>query len=341
MAARRCTGDGLPGLSKCSTIWCSQGLNRVLLLSDGLANVGLTDSGAICAEVRGMASQEVSTSTIGVGSDYNEELLGAMARAGAGNYYYVENSVQLRDIFQTELQGLMGTTGRNVELKIQPGQGVAVTEVLTQLDRGPAGQIKLPDLVSEMPISVMIRLSIAAPVRKTPNSAAFHLAWDPTGETASGRHETEVSLALRGVPVAEWEKLPIDPAVQEQLVLLMATRGARRVARGSPEGRRPHRSDHHRSDPGDDRSRSRDGRNPGRTGEPGRHAGVSRAWTVWFVKEDGALHGGGEEARPTAPLLPNRVKRRVRPGLALRPAYGAISLLRLAAIFWSNRSISR
>jgi Ca-activated chloride channel family protein len=200
-----------------------QGLNRVLLLSDGLANAGLTDSGAICGEVRGMATREVSTSTIGVGKDYNEDLLGAMALAGAGNYYYVESPVQLADIFQTELQGLMGTTGRNVELTVRPGPGVTLTEVLTELERGSSGQIKVPDLVSDMPISILIRLSIAAQSRAA-ELGRFHLAWDPTGETARGRQEHEVGLTLPCVAVHEWEKMPLDPAIQEQLALLMATR---------------------------------------------------------------------------------------------------------------------
>lgn len=202
-----------------------QGVNRVLLLSDGLANVGLTDTGAISGEVRGMAAREVGTSSIGVGSDYNEELLGAMARAGAGNYYHVQSSVQLRDIFQTELQGLMGTTGRNAELTIQPAPGVTVAEVLTELERGPNGQLRLSDLISEMPISVLIRLAIP-PRSDSSEVARFRLAWDPTGEAGAtpARLEAESSLALGGVPSANWEELPVDPAVEEQIALLMATR---------------------------------------------------------------------------------------------------------------------
>ena len=200
-----------------------QGLNRVLLLSDGLANHGLTDPEAICGEVRGMAGRQVSTSTIGVGDDYNEDLMGAMARAGMGNYYFVENSVQLADIFQTELQGLMATTGRRAELTVRPGPGVELVEVLTELERGAAGQIKLPDLVSDMPISILLRLSVAPQPRRS-ELCRFHLAWDPTGETPLVRQELEVSLALSAVSTAEWEKLPQDPAVQEQLALVMATK---------------------------------------------------------------------------------------------------------------------
>ena len=200
-----------------------QGLNRVLLLSDGLANHGLTDPEAICGEVRGMAGRQVSTSTIGVGDDYNEDLMGAMARAGMGNYYFVENSVQLADIFQTELQGLMATTGRRAELTVRPGPGVELADVLTELERGSAGQIKLPDLVSDMPISILLRVKVTPQPRRS-EFCRFHLAWDPTGETPLVRQELEVSLALPAVPSAEWEKLPLDPAVQEQLALVMATK---------------------------------------------------------------------------------------------------------------------
>jgi Ca-activated chloride channel family protein len=199
-----------------------QGLNRVLLLSDGLANVGLTDPAAICGEVRAMAAREVSTSTIGVGKDYNEDLLGAMALAGQGNYYYVQSSIQLTDIFQTELQGLMATTGRNVALTVRPGAGVSVREVLTELERGPSEQIMLPDLVSDMPVSVLIRLNIAASQRGG-DLAAFHLAWNPAGEDG-GRQGVEVALSLPSVPLEEWEKMPLDPAVEEQLALIMATK---------------------------------------------------------------------------------------------------------------------
>ena len=115
-------------------VW--QGMNRVLLVSDGLANIGLTDPAAICTEVRGMASREVSTSTIGVGNDYNELLLSEIAQAGSGNYYLVDNPVQLTDIFQTELKGLMGTPGRHSGLAVQPSGGVSIGGVLSGLETG-------------------------------------------------------------------------------------------------------------------------------------------------------------------------------------------------------------
>jgi Ca-activated chloride channel family protein len=111
------------------------GLNRVLLLSDGLANVGLTEPDAIATDVKQRARSGVSTSTMGVGKDYNEDLLQAMATSVDGNYYYIESPRQLVDIFQTELQGLTATVGHRTSLGIVPQNGVTVAEVLNDLDR--------------------------------------------------------------------------------------------------------------------------------------------------------------------------------------------------------------
>jgi Ca-activated chloride channel family protein len=59
-------------------------LNRVILLSDGLANVGVTNSDAISSDVHSLAQRGISTTTMGVGNDYDEKLLEAMANSGDG-----------------------------------------------------------------------------------------------------------------------------------------------------------------------------------------------------------------------------------------------------------------
>ena len=63
------------------------GLRRVILLSDGCANEGLTDHDAIAEQCRELAAKGVTTSTYGLGNSFNEELMVAMARAGGGNHY--------------------------------------------------------------------------------------------------------------------------------------------------------------------------------------------------------------------------------------------------------------
>ena len=147
------------------------GLNRVLLLSDGLANVGQTDPDAIASDVNRLAREGVSTTTLGLGDDYNEDLLEAMARSGDGNYYYIESPRQLADTFQTELHGLMATFGKTVSLGVEPQDGVAVAEVLNDLERLPTGRLKLPNLVAGMPVLVVVRVQV--PPRSRLRVASF------------------------------------------------------------------------------------------------------------------------------------------------------------------------
>jgi len=194
------------------------GLNRVLLLSDGQANVGLTEPEAIGVEVRAMADNRVSTSAMGVGKDYNENLMEAIADAGDGNYYYVESAVQLADIFQTELQGLMATTGRDVGLMIEPACAGVTIKVLNDLGRDGPGRYKLPDLVIGMPLSILVSLTVD-PKRRITEICRFHLDWDEPGAAKGGRQSLVAALGLPSATARQWSALPIDPAVAEYLTL--------------------------------------------------------------------------------------------------------------------------
>jgi Ca-activated chloride channel family protein len=64
-------------------------LNRVLLLTDGLANRGITDKTKLCRKVKEMKNSGVSVTTLGVGDDFDEDLLTVMAEASGGNYFFI------------------------------------------------------------------------------------------------------------------------------------------------------------------------------------------------------------------------------------------------------------
>jgi Ca-activated chloride channel family protein len=196
------------------------GLNRVLLLSDGRANVGQTNPDAIASDVSRLAREGVSTTTLGVGDDYNEDLMEAMARSGDGNYYYIESPQQLADIFQTELKELMATFGHTVSLGIEPQGGVIVADVLNDLDRIPSGRFKLPNLVAGMPILVVVRLNV--PPQAAGDVCRFRLAWNAPDRPE--RQSVTVSLTLPAVSAAAWQTLASNVEVQERAVLLLVAR---------------------------------------------------------------------------------------------------------------------
>ena len=67
----------------------ADGVNRILLMTDGLANVGVTDAPALTAFAADLRASGVPTSTFGVGADFDETLLQAIADAGGGHFYYI------------------------------------------------------------------------------------------------------------------------------------------------------------------------------------------------------------------------------------------------------------
>ena len=95
-----------------------QGTNRVVLLTDGCANRGITDNGPLAALARGAQAESVSTTCIGFGSEFNEDLLQAMSDAGRGNYWYVEHHDQMGGIFDEEIEGLVALAAQNLEIVV-------------------------------------------------------------------------------------------------------------------------------------------------------------------------------------------------------------------------------
>ncbi len=104
-----------------------QSISRVILLSDGCANAGLVDAQAIWAQCVEFAGAGVGTSTYGLGSGFNEELMIGMARAGHGASYYGESADDLMDPFREEFDLLNALCARRLKLEIEPAPGVKVT----------------------------------------------------------------------------------------------------------------------------------------------------------------------------------------------------------------------
>lgn len=91
---------------------------RVVLLSDGGANEGIVDTDAICEQVKSLANAGVTTSTVGVGMGFNEELMTAMAQAGLGNAIYGDRPEDLNEAFESEISLLKQLAWSDISLEI-------------------------------------------------------------------------------------------------------------------------------------------------------------------------------------------------------------------------------
>lgn len=101
-------------------------LNRVLLLSDGNANRGLTDLIKIKSQCAQLADAGVTTSTYGLGHGFNEQLMIDMATSGLGQGYYGETAEDLADPFREEFELLLNTVASNLRLEAEAPSFVKV-----------------------------------------------------------------------------------------------------------------------------------------------------------------------------------------------------------------------
>lgn len=113
------------------TLQDSSFVHRVILLSDGLANEGIVDPQSLQRIASDQLEEnDISLSTIGVGGDYNEELMTSMAIKGTGNYYFVETAVDIPKIFEEELNGVQSLVTKNTTLAITfPEEAVKLRQV--------------------------------------------------------------------------------------------------------------------------------------------------------------------------------------------------------------------
>lgn len=107
-----------------------QFVSRVLLLSDGLANEGETDPEKIARNARLGYEKGLTISTFGVGADYNENLMVAIARQGHGNYYFIESPRQINSIFEKEFASILSVVAKGIRLQLTPSDGVQILRIV-------------------------------------------------------------------------------------------------------------------------------------------------------------------------------------------------------------------
>lgn len=145
----------------------ADGPRRLLLLSDGLLNQGITEPGQVRAIVaKGLEEDGIRTSCLGFGDHYDEELLTDLAQVTNGNYYDVDSEDVMPPIFAAELDGLRSLSAGNVRMRVKSVSACSGWEVLDELPKvsRPNGWIELGvgDLVSEEERSLVLSLKLAA-----------------------------------------------------------------------------------------------------------------------------------------------------------------------------------
>lgn len=202
------------------------GLSRVILLSDGNANRGLTDAERIAEQCGEFARQGVTTSTYGLGHHFNEDLMVAMARAGQGNHYYGETAQDLFEPFAEEFDLITNLYARQLRLTLGTPQGMRATLLndypLEDLRGFPVA--RLPDLAWGAEAWALVEIELSAPAGGAGPVALLQAEVTASDLDGNPIAFPEAQLKLPVVSLQAWEALLPDPLVQRRLDELEAGR---------------------------------------------------------------------------------------------------------------------
>ncbi|BAT53300.1 von Willebrand factor, type A [Nostoc sp. NIES-3756] len=108
-----------------------QKINRVLLLTDGHANMGIQDPKILTATSAQKAEEGITTTTLGFAQGFNEDLLIGMARAASGNFYFIQSIDEAAEVFSIELDSLRAVVGQNLKVTLELADGVQLVDTLS------------------------------------------------------------------------------------------------------------------------------------------------------------------------------------------------------------------
>jgi Ca-activated chloride channel family protein len=205
-------------------------VNRVVLITDGLANEGLTNVDQIVSQIRGLSDRGVSTSSIGIGDDFNEDLLIPMASAGGGNSWHVKTADDMQRIFAVELEGLIAQVAHTVTLGLVPADGVRLADVLNDFELGETGRYKLPNLQAGSPLEVVVQLRIPAQAEGT-TLRLLDLRLGYTPQEMKAAEVAKQVFEVEFVSEQAVELLPVNHEVAKAVQMLMNARARAEAVR--------------------------------------------------------------------------------------------------------------
>jgi Ca-activated chloride channel family protein len=135
-----------------------KGVNRIVLLGDGIPN----NASSIEYTARRAAQRGVAITTLGLGIDYDEVLMGRIADLSGGRYRYIESASRLAGFFREELDRIGTVYGRQASATLTPGPGVRIEAVVggETPPPGSAAHVPLGDITRGDSRDIVVRLTV-------------------------------------------------------------------------------------------------------------------------------------------------------------------------------------
>lgn len=212
-------------------------ITRVMLLTDGQANRGEMHPDRLGRTAAGMLGGGVSTTTIGVGADYNEALLGKLAEMGGGGTYFIESPDEARAVFEQELGLLANLVANGFRVRFLPSiDGIKATQLNSYPETG--GEYEVGDVFGGHPRRIVLEifgkgLPLGAPVEIGRIEAFLSVA------TGNGFEERRFDLPvlLEAIPDADFNDARRDREVSLEAAFLLVARAKNDALAMADEGK--------------------------------------------------------------------------------------------------------
>jgi len=238
-ATTNLSGGWLQGCTHVGNHYSRDKLNRVILMSDGLANKGVTDPNKLIHMVaKRFAEQDISTTTMGLGEDFNEDLMMGMANAGGGAFYFIESPEVAPAIFNEELQGLLNVVGQNLSVRFTPTDAVSDVMQLNAYPDFRDGHVRsyrLGDVYAQEEKTLVLELTVPD-MESLGETEIAYLQFDYDELTMDGgsQHHSFSVPVIVNAPAT----LPMKNAeIMENVLLLKAANARKKAIKEADKGK--------------------------------------------------------------------------------------------------------
>jgi Ca-activated chloride channel family protein len=174
-------------------------VNRVILLTDGLANVGPSSSSELGSLGASLRKESIAVTTLGLGLDYNEDLLVALAGKSDGNHAFIRTPSDLTRIFNAEFGEVLTVVAQEVSVKIHCSEGIRPVRLLAH-EGDIVGQdtfVQLNQLYSRQEKFVVLEVEIpATETGKTREIATANASYANMSTKTTDKLSSTVSAAF-------------------------------------------------------------------------------------------------------------------------------------------------
>ncbi len=236
-------GGGLvEGYEQVRRHYLREGVNRVLLLSDGLANRGITDPRQLSRIIGREGGRGISLSAFGVGHHFNEDLLASLAEGGRGTYYYIDRPGRIGEILAREFSFIEKVVAMDITIIIEVRPGVVIDDIMGYDYRreGNSYRVTLGDMAAGERRRVMLRIGAPSWEEGDHRLGEVGVVYRPQGTEREARISQDIRLQY--VTDQEVVDRNLNREVTERSIVFEANaaryEAAKRIDRGDIEGAR-------------------------------------------------------------------------------------------------------